>query len=181
MAVILIVRVPNRPSRPKTISIPSARSGVCARRSRPASARGLFGQPDRVQAAIALPPTLMPTCKRSDALPVHCARSAMSSRTWAATGSASTMFSIASRRLFVISGFKGARGSKCALACCGPEREISHARQPPEAYLRQHAVSHARPHRGARQECAVGRARTPAIAQSPAGVAVRQSVRASAG
>ena len=64
MAVILMVRVPNRPSRPKTISIPSARSGVCARRSRPASARGLFGQPERVQAAIALPPTLMPTCKR---------------------------------------------------------------------------------------------------------------------
>ena len=35
--------------------------------------------------------------------------------------------------VIVISGFKGARGSKCALACCGPEREISHARQPPEA------------------------------------------------
>ena len=47
MAVILIVRVPNRPSRPKTISIPSVRRKVCARRSRPASARGLFGQPDR--------------------------------------------------------------------------------------------------------------------------------------
>src|SRR5262245_28531928 len=31
--------------------------------------------------AIALPPTLMPTCKRSDALPVHCARLVMSSRT----------------------------------------------------------------------------------------------------
>src|SRR5262245_3176879 len=37
-----------------------------------------------------------------------------------------------------ISGFKGARGSKCALAGCGPERKISHARQPPEAHLRQH-------------------------------------------
>ena len=49
MAVILIVRVPNRPSRPKTISIPSVRRKVCARRSRPASARGFFGQPDRLQ------------------------------------------------------------------------------------------------------------------------------------
>ena len=49
MAVILIVRVPNRPSRPKTISIPSARREVCARRSRPATARGFFGQPDRLQ------------------------------------------------------------------------------------------------------------------------------------
>jgi hypothetical protein len=88
-AVILIVRVPNRPSRPKTISIPTVRRKVCARRSRPASARGLFGQLAR----------LVPACKRSDALPVHCAWSAMSSRTWAATGSAPTMFSIASRRL----------------------------------------------------------------------------------
>src|SRR6516162_7184412 len=43
--------------------------------------------------------------------------------------------------VIVISGFKRARGSKCALAGCGPEREISHAQQPPEAYMRQHAYS----------------------------------------
>src|SRR5262249_53088666 len=43
--------------------------------------------------------------------------------------------------VIVKSGFKGARGSKCALACCGPEREISHARQPSEACLRQRAYS----------------------------------------
>src|SRR5262249_58463975 len=54
VAVILIVRIPNRPSRPNTISIPSVRRKLCARRSRPASARGLFGQPDR----------LAPICKR---------------------------------------------------------------------------------------------------------------------
>jgi hypothetical protein len=83
------VRVPNRPSRSKTISFPSARRKVCARRSRPASARGLFGQPDR----------LAPTCKRSDALPVHCVLSAMISRTWAGRGSASMIFSIAACRL----------------------------------------------------------------------------------
>src|SRR5262249_38193462 len=35
-----------------------------------------------------------------------------------------------------ISGFECARGSKCALAGCGPKREVSHARQPPEAYPR---------------------------------------------
>jgi len=38
-----------------------------------------------------------------------------------------------------ISGFDGARRSKRALAGNGPEREVSHARQPLEAYLRQHA------------------------------------------
>src|SRR5262249_23953053 len=90
VAVILIVRIPNRPSRPKTISTPSMRRKLCARRNRPASARGLLGQPDR----------LAPGCKRSDALPLHCALSAMISRTSAATGSVSTMFSIAARRLF---------------------------------------------------------------------------------
>src|SRR4029077_9578955 len=40
ITVILIVRVPDRPSRSKTISIPSTRRKVCVRRSRPASARG---------------------------------------------------------------------------------------------------------------------------------------------
>src|SRR4249920_2677090 len=38
-----------------------------------------------------------------------------------------------------ISGFEGALGSKSRFAGCNPEREISHARQPPEAQLRQHA------------------------------------------
>src|SRR5262245_40146691 len=40
-----------------------------------------------------------------------------------------------------ISGFEGARGSKRALTGCDPEREISHARQPPEAHMRQRAYS----------------------------------------
>src|SRR5262249_54811332 len=38
-----------------------------------------------------------------------------------------------------ISGFEGAGGSKGALAGCGPKREVSHARQPLEADMRQHA------------------------------------------
>jgi hypothetical protein len=47
MTIILIVRMPNRPSRLKTVSIPSVRRKVRARRSRPASAQGLFGQNTR--------------------------------------------------------------------------------------------------------------------------------------
>src|SRR6516165_4046284 len=38
-----------------------------------------------------------------------------------------------------IRGFECARGSKCALAGCGPKREVSHARKPLEADMRQHA------------------------------------------
>src|SRR5260221_6468461 len=37
-----------------------------------------------------------------------------------------------------IRGFKDARRPKCALTGCGPEREVSHARQPLETYTRQH-------------------------------------------
>ena len=37
-----------------------------------------------------------------------------------------------------ISGFEGARGAKGALTGRGPEREVSHPRQPLEAYMRQH-------------------------------------------
>jgi hypothetical protein len=43
--LILIVRVPARPSRLKATSMPSMRRNVCARRRRPASAPGCFGQP----------------------------------------------------------------------------------------------------------------------------------------
>ena len=53
-SLILIMRVPARPSRLKVISIPSARRDVCARRSRPASARGDFDQPAPVKNASSL-------------------------------------------------------------------------------------------------------------------------------
>ena len=46
-----------------------------------------------------LPATWVLAGKRADAVPVHCALSAMISRTRAATGSASTMLSTALRRL----------------------------------------------------------------------------------
>jgi len=38
-----------------------------------------------------------------------------------------------------IGGFEGAGGAKGALTGCGPKREVSHARQPLEADMRQHA------------------------------------------
>ena len=44
MPLIWMILVPAFPSRRNTISIPSARKGVCARRRRPASACGFFGQ-----------------------------------------------------------------------------------------------------------------------------------------
>jgi hypothetical protein len=94
VALILIVRVPSRP----------VRRNLYARRSRPASTRGLLGQPDR----------LVPTCKRSEALPVHCALSAMISRT--------------KSRHRIGTDADGARRPKCALAGGCPEREVSHAR-----------------------------------------------------
>jgi hypothetical protein len=95
--LILMMRVPPRPSRPKVISMPNARSGVCARRSRPASARGDFGHPTPVQDASSLGLGAA-TRKRSVALPLHMTRAAMMSRMRAATGSASTISSIADRR-----------------------------------------------------------------------------------
>ena len=51
MAVILIVRVPNRPSRPKAISIPSARSGrLCPTQPASECPRGLFWPASTVDA-----------------------------------------------------------------------------------------------------------------------------------
>jgi hypothetical protein len=44
-ALMPMIRAPLRPSRPSAISMPNALSDVWARRNRPASARGDFGQP----------------------------------------------------------------------------------------------------------------------------------------
>jgi hypothetical protein len=44
LVLTLIILVPVRPSRENVISMPSVRRNVCARRSRPASARGFFAQ-----------------------------------------------------------------------------------------------------------------------------------------
>ena len=95
--VIVIVLVPARPSRLKTISMPSERNPGCARRSRPASARGLFDKPVLL---LEMPPLEYspPKQRRSAAVPIQVFRWAMISRTQLATGSASTMLSTAVRR-----------------------------------------------------------------------------------
>jgi hypothetical protein len=96
-ALILMIRVPLLPSRVNAISMPSIRSDVWARRSRPASARGDFGQaefPAKRPAAGELAPARW----SSDALPVHVGHLAIISRTWAATGSASITPSMAALR-----------------------------------------------------------------------------------
>ena len=92
----LIILVPVRPSRENVISIPKLRRNVCARRNRPASARGfLIPAPPVETSSRAL-------CAyrriRSDALPIHMFRSAMMVRRQVAMGSASMMLSIAARR-----------------------------------------------------------------------------------
>ena len=90
----LIILVPVRPSRENVISMPSVRRNVCALRSRPASARGFFAH------AMPLSSRALSAHKRkrSDALPVHMARSIMIARTQVATGSASMRLSMTALR-----------------------------------------------------------------------------------
>jgi hypothetical protein len=93
LVLTLIILVPVRPSRENVISMPSLRRNVCARRSRPASARGFFAH------AVALEMSSRALSahkrKRSDALPLHVVRSTMIARTQVAMGSASMMLSMA--------------------------------------------------------------------------------------
>ena len=70
VARIRMTLFPARPSRLNVISMPNARKNVCARRRRPARARGFLDQPVLSRAAPSLPP-LPPTRRRSAALPVH--------------------------------------------------------------------------------------------------------------
>src|SRR5262245_11767215 len=76
LVLTLIILVPVRPSRENVISMPSVRRNVCARRSRPASARGFFVHdgPFEMSARACSAHKL----KSSDALPLHMARSIMS-------------------------------------------------------------------------------------------------------
>ena len=96
LVLTLIILVPVRPSRENVISMPSVQRNVCTRRSRPASARGFFAHD--------VPPEMSARArsahkrKRSEALPVHTARSIMIARTQVATGSASMMLSMAALR-----------------------------------------------------------------------------------
>src|SRR5215471_19649982 len=95
--VMYIVRVRARPSFLNSISTPILRRKVAARRSRPDNARGLSGQvlelATRSSTAFARAP------RRSDAVPVHTVRVAITARTAAAIGSPSITPSTASSRL----------------------------------------------------------------------------------
>jgi hypothetical protein len=96
LVLTLIILVPVRPSRENVISMPKVRRNVCARRSRPASARGFFahaGPPEMSSRALSAHKR-----RSSDALPVHMVRLAMIARTQLAMGSASMMLSTAARR-----------------------------------------------------------------------------------
>src|SRR5262245_42465685 len=94
--VILIIRLPVRPSRLKAISMPTVLRNVWQRRNRLARARGLLGHPEVLTHTTA--PAAIWARRRSEALPAHVARTAIISRTKAATGSASIIPSIAARR-----------------------------------------------------------------------------------
>jgi hypothetical protein len=95
--LILIIRLPVRPSRLKAISMPTVLRKVWQRRNRPARARGFFGHPAVLSGTFS--PAAVRARRRSEALPVHVLRTAMISHTKAATGSASMTPSIAARRL----------------------------------------------------------------------------------
>jgi hypothetical protein len=96
-ALILIIRAPNRPSRANEMSISSMRRKVCARRSRPANARGCFTHGGVAEASSRA--LSAHRRNRSDALPLQLLRSPMMVRTQVASGSASTIVSAAARRL----------------------------------------------------------------------------------
>src|SRR5262245_65215334 len=95
--VILIIRLPVRPSRLKAISMPTVLRNVWQRRNRPARAGGLLGHPAVLTRTSS--PAAIWARRRSEALPDHVPRTAMISRTKAATGSASMAPSIAVLRL----------------------------------------------------------------------------------
>ena len=96
LVLTLTILVAVRPSRENVISIPRVRRNVCARRSRPARARGFFAQLLPLELPSRAPSEL--NSKRSDAVPVHMVRLAIIARMRLAMGSASMMLSIAALR-----------------------------------------------------------------------------------
>ena len=92
-----MILLPAWPSRLNVMSMPSPRRNVCTRRRRPASARGFLGQPALLRETSS-PAQSAQAIRRSEVLPVQLRRSAMISRTQAATGSVSMTLSIAALR-----------------------------------------------------------------------------------
>src|SRR5215470_5914038 len=81
----------------KAISMPALRRKVAARRRRPERVLGVLGQ--LLLFRCASPTSSVRAPRRSEAIPVHCVRVAMSVRTALATGSASMTPATASSRL----------------------------------------------------------------------------------
>jgi hypothetical protein len=79
LVLTLIILVPVRPSRENVISMPNVRRNVCARRNRPASARGFLAHAEPLEMSSRAAPAHKR--KRSDALPVQMVRSTMMVRT----------------------------------------------------------------------------------------------------
>ena len=137
MAVILIVRVPNRPSRPKTISIPSARAGSVPDAAGP-RVRGDFLASQSGSSGHSITANI-----DADLQKVGCASRPLRSvghELAHARGHWVGVDDVLDRvaPIFRISGLEGPLGSKSHFAGWDPERKISHARQPLEPHLRQH-------------------------------------------
>jgi hypothetical protein len=125
LVLIQIILVPVRPSRENAISIPSVRRNVCARRSRPASARGFLAHAEPREMSSRAPSAHKR--KRSDALPAH-PHGPVDHHCTHASG----------YRIWFNYGLDGGSavcrvnvpgGQKAVSQAAPPQREIGHARQ----------------------------------------------------
>ena len=99
--------------------------------------RGGFG-PASPMHAMELPATLVPACKSSDALPtpLRAIDHDLADNVRDRVGLDDVLNRVSP--IVGMRSFEAAGGAKGALTGCGPEREISHARQLLGAQLRQH-------------------------------------------
>jgi hypothetical protein len=131
-ALILIVRLPARPSRVKNISMPSIRRNVCARRSRPARAPGFFGQPALCSETTRARPAA--TRRRSEAVPAQLLRSHANRHRVRLDDPLNCGSAV-----HVVGVCKGACGPQGWLGSSGPQSEIGHPRQARETNISQGA------------------------------------------
>jgi hypothetical protein len=129
-SVVLRIRMtlsPARPSRLNVMSMPSARRNVCARRKRPASARGFLGQPALSRESSQL--LAAPTRKRSAAA---YPRTAVGHDFPHTSGDRVAIDNVLNRSPAVrlIGSTEGPRTPKGCFAGRGPARKISHPWQP---------------------------------------------------
>ncbi len=171
-----MMRVPDRPSRPKAISIPKVRRNVWARRSRPASARGLLGQPPLLggnpcrsgAGAQQLRCATRPCGATRHDFP-HPSRHGIGIEDAVADGAA----------IFAIRAQECSRRHERALASGCPLGKISHARPALDADLGEVPQSMRRDVEHRTQDARPLELKAPARAPFPVGAAVPLSVRAS--